>query len=536
MLSEFADNADFDTDGSALEDETKFRICKPWKLAIDSIRNYFGEKIALYYLFISTYCGNLLGMAILGAIFQILYKVGSDDGLFHQFRTITFGIILVGWSTIFLENWKRSEALFAQEFGQIGFEQDQTVRPAFDGKYIRCITNDDMNDEYYPESKRMVKMAFSYSIAFIIIACCVTCVFLLFLLKEYFRKCNCVGGNSLIINTVPSVLNSIQILIFNGIYQAIAIKSNDKENHKYFNSYENSLIFKIFFFSFVNTFNSFFLIAFLSKFFPSLKFCEVKKKINNKTVSIDNCFEVLESRVSSLFIITFIKNIPQFITPLIKKKLKQKLKKKDEGDIITPFTQIDKAIEEQFELEAYQTNLEVDGTMTDYMEMVVQFAFLNLFALSFPAAYVIAFFNNITQIQVDKFKLFNFCRRPVPAGAANIGTWYFILEIISFFGIFTNAGLIAFTSGAFKKNNIMYFTIVLLIFLSVKYLAKMIIPDVPKEAMIIRKRHQNIIDRVVKGFNNKDSNKVFKYKPNIKIGGVIKHNEVDHVHDKNNIK
>ncbi len=47
------------------------------------------------------------------------------------------------------------------------------------------------------------------------------------------------------------------------------------------------------------------------------------------------------------------------------------------------------------------TNQEVDGTAADYMEMIIQFSFLVLFGLSFPAVYILAFINDVAEIQVD---------------------------------------------------------------------------------------------------------------------------------------
>jgi anoctamin-10 len=44
------------------------------------------------------------------------------------------------------------------------------------------------------------------------------------------------------------------------------------------------------------------------------------------------------------------------------------------------------------------TNIEVDGTVGDYMELIIQFGFLNLFAMAFPASFLIAFFTNIVEI------------------------------------------------------------------------------------------------------------------------------------------
>ncbi len=62
--------------------------------------------------------------------------------------------------------------------------------------------------------------------------------------------------------------------------------------------------------------------------------------------------------------------------------------------------------------------------------------------------------------------------------------------MISFISIFTNSGLIAFTSDIFDSNNrIIVFIILSLIFLVVKFLIKFVVPDSPHVVKILMKRH-----------------------------------------------
>ena len=126
--------------------------------------------------------------------------------------------------------------------------------------------------------------------------------------------------------------------------------------------------------------------------------------------------------------------------------LKKRSRTIDEKPVVHPFNKIDSYIEEQSDLQGYATNDEVDGTVDDYMELVIQFSFLTLFGLAFPVSFLLAFVTNVAEIQVDKLKLTKFSRRPFPQGASNIGNWLIILEVITFFGIFCNAGLIVYTS------------------------------------------------------------------------------------------
>jgi len=51
------------------------------------------------------------------------------------------------------------------------------------------------------------------------------------------------------------------------------------------------------------------------------------------------------------------------------------------------------------------TNEDLDGTVGDYLQLVIKFSFLTLFGLSFPPTFAIAFVNNSMEMQMDKLKL-----------------------------------------------------------------------------------------------------------------------------------
>ena len=48
-MADEAESTDFDADGSSISDEIAFNWQKPTTIDIDSLRNYYGEKIALYF-------------------------------------------------------------------------------------------------------------------------------------------------------------------------------------------------------------------------------------------------------------------------------------------------------------------------------------------------------------------------------------------------------------------------------------------------------------------------------------------------------
>jgi hypothetical protein len=84
--------------------------------------------------------------------------------------------------------------------------------------------------------------------------------FLLFLLHT-----GSVGASNA--QTVASVLNAVQIQVLNFVYSKIATALTDRENHRTETMYEDSIIVKIFVFQFVNSYASFFYLAFVAEAF-----------------------------------------------------------------------------------------------------------------------------------------------------------------------------------------------------------------------------------------------------------------------------
>jgi hypothetical protein len=104
-------------------------------------------------------------------------------------------------------------------------------------------------------------------------------------------------------------------MLFNKLYNIIALKMNKFVNHKYRSNFDNSLISKIFIFQFVNSFNSIIIIAFLKKYIIELGGCVKKIKINEEiidTLSKDNyCDEEIYQQLLIIALINFLTNISE---------------------------------------------------------------------------------------------------------------------------------------------------------------------------------------------------------------------------------
>jgi hypothetical protein len=89
------------------------------------------------------------------------------------------------------------------------------------------------------------------------------------------------------------------------------------------------------------------------------------------------------------------------------------------------------------------------GLTADYNEMALQYGFVTLFVCVFPLGPLFALLNNIVEIRVDASRMVINNQRPVPLPASKIGTWFKILQAISYFAVISNACIVAFASSYF---------------------------------------------------------------------------------------
>jgi hypothetical protein len=135
--------------------------------------------------------------------------------------------------------------------------------------------------------------------------------------------------------------------------------------------------------------------------------------------------------------------------------------------------------ENEFEYTQYE------GTFNDYDELIIQFGFVVLFVVVFPAAPILALLNNVIEFRLDASKLMSFTRRPHPKGTFDMGTWYSILNLLSWVMVVSNTALIIFSSAQARSIDSdlrwVSFVIVEHILIGTKLLIEFFVPDVPTD-------------------------------------------------------
>ena len=82
----------------------------------------------------------------------------------------------------------------------------------------------------------------------------------------------------------------------------------------------------------------------------------------------------------------------------------------------------------------------------DYLEMVMTFGYISMFAsvFSFGATCIFGFI--LIEARSDLFRLENNCRRPIPKKDHTIGSWSLIIRMFCALSIFSNIIITSFAS------------------------------------------------------------------------------------------
>jgi hypothetical protein len=207
------------------------------------------------------------------------------------------------------------------------------------------------------------------------------------------------------------------------------------------------LIAKSFIFKFFNSYNSLFYIAFFKQWDETVGGCAVTKHPGTAAhpteIFAHDCLKELQTQLGAVFVLLIVvNNAVEIIAPMYA----QYAAAKENRAVDAQGKEIVKTLPEiEYELAPYES------TFDDFDEMAIQYGYVSLFVVAFPLAPLLALINNFIEIRLDASKISKFCRRPQPEGAHNIGTWFNILEFLSYVSVITNSLICVFQTSVVDR-------------------------------------------------------------------------------------
>ena len=466
----------------------------PQNQPFDLIRNYFGEKVGLYFKFLGHYTNWLLVPGLVGLALQL---VVAATGNFSHPSIPFFSFLIALWGVLMLEFWKRKEQYTALEWGMTDFEATETERPEYKGEEMNSYI-DGSKMIFFPPTKASRRHRCALSLISFFSVLVLACVVAVFIIRALLYR-TAVGSYS---SFVASLLNSFTITVFNILYSHVSTKLTDFENHRTDTLYEDSMITKLFMFQFVNSYSSFFYLAFVAPYRPHPTDDDGQEG-NVGECGYDDCMIPLAINLATVYGMRLtVGNFMEVVLPMIIKHFKDK---KEDEDRTSESLAISTG-EREYRMPVYD---QMKGSIDDYSELAIQFGYMTFFLSALPVSAMFSFLNNFVEIRTDAYKLMKNHQRPRPAGAQDIGSWGAIFAVVTSICVVTNAALIVFTMEVLKMYSDMTRMWVFIGFqwalFSLQYVIAVAIPDEPLQVGIQKQRAEFLNDKILKKVKDDDS-------------------------------
>ncbi|KAK1930623.1 Anoctamin-7 [Phytophthora citrophthora] len=463
----------------------------PMNQPFDRICQYFGVKVALYFLYLGHYTKWLLYPTLVGIVTGITsYSVPRDNyNTVFAYISPLFGAFMTIWMTIYLENWKRLNSRETLRWGTAHFSETVNLRPQFYGERIPSPING-KSTRYFPPREKLKRVAYSWVVISFLILIVFVIVSSIFMLTYDLTKGN--DSDKLVLDDykygsiVSSLANVVQITIMTKIYNYVSIVLVDQENHRTDMEYENSLIVKTVIFQFVNNYAGLFYVAFLKEGFEG---CDI------------SCMHELEYMLAIVFCSRlFVGNITEVAIPrLFVYMSKYRL-----------LGHLDDYKKSDAERELFMAQYDWHGTFDDYTEMALQFGFTTMFVVAFPFAPLLSYVNNYFEIRLDAYRLVFESRRPRPRNVRSMGYWYLVLQAFAAISVCTNGAVVIFTGDFFNdletSTRAWMFSIFIGGMFLFKYFLEVCIDDVPEDVAVQKYRQEFLISKCLYHMPDDDVN------------------------------
>lgn len=437
------------------------RTISPWyrlNLPIHEIHRYYGWETSFYFAWLGFLTKWAFFPGCLGC-FVVFLRLCRNDTLDEDEYTPFYGLVAFLWSVLGLRYWDRQENRLAYQWGTFSLSRYErqkyfALRPQFRG-YLRKSPISGQPEVYYPDYRRRIKYLFSAIVTCAMLMVAFVAMILSLNLQGYIRpKSNLQRWNrehphpfyfqqlaalaeqgqlldatSAWRSLIPVGIHVAFIFTLNQIYRTIAEALTNWENHETEINHKNSLVVKRFLFEAFDCYVALFYLAFY------------ERDVERLRMELMSVFQIDTFR--RLVLECGLPIVLQHFTAQLRHQRGIMLKK----TVLSLFSsQSSPNVVSSTEMQLLELIKDPYEEFDDYIEMVIEYGYVTLFASAYPLAPLISTVANWIEARSDCFKLSYLCRRPVPLRTSDLGMWKILIACIVWMSALTNCLLAGFTS------------------------------------------------------------------------------------------
>lgn len=333
-------------------------------LPLFMLSSYFGERIGMYFAWLTFYTTWLLYISVPG-LFLALCQLFTFQ--IDQYLVPIYCLIVSLWITLMNQEWKRRETELAHIWNMTTYRKHSRERNDYKYEYTISIETGEATKK---SSIRPTVRKIFFSLPMILFG--LTLIAVAFIVFRMWGNMSTSYMNSIIVGSI----NGATVFVLGFIYTYLSSVLTNLENHQYEDEWQNSYIIKIFCFQFVNCYISLFAIAFYDTNLHNLAY-------TMGSIFIVSQFLTHVGQLSSFYWYDLWK------TYIFFKKIAKN----------TTFSSDDVRRKKNVDLETNFIKFDAVDPVFDYCEMVMQIGYLTMFSSAFPIAPILAFLRNIWDIQ-----------------------------------------------------------------------------------------------------------------------------------------
>eukprot|EP00187_Rhodella_violacea_P014053 CAMPEP_0184710592 /NCGR_PEP_ID=MMETSP0314-20130426/1350_1 /TAXON_ID=38298 /ORGANISM="Rhodella maculata, Strain CCMP 736" /LENGTH=845 /DNA_ID=CAMNT_0027172459 /DNA_START=65 /DNA_END=2602 /DNA_ORIENTATION=- len=397
-----------------------------------NIREYFGDKVALYFAFVKSYTQAGLVLAACG-FFVFLGSLFGDRAaaVFLSF----FVLFIAVWSGLTYGQWIiRRSMLVYRWSGFLAFDP-------MEHKIVNSVFKEDYRDDYkgFPTSDpvtkkesvlakptdQLARMAISWLVVLVYV---VLSMYLLYLalqlenvlgdLVDYYAT----EFPILEIGLVATILKMMWMAVYipllnilNAAFRPLAMALTKFENHKTKSSYEDHLLSKLIIFFYISVNANYYHGAFVRR-----EPARVSKLLRNAVI-----IDVIKGNIAKLM-------------PLIQKFVSDNFSKGKKKGSDDWKKHVDPAMKRVLDELDRPGGSSEEQMFMDYFEILRQYILMISFAVAFPLGAVFVMLSSAMEFSGDVLKWCSVERRQFPRRAISIGQWSTAFNLLSYLAIGTN--------------------------------------------------------------------------------------------------
>lgn len=463
------------------------------------LRDYFGDKIAFYFLWMAFYLKWLMPLAALGLFLQFIdWCARTPDNP----TAIPFCVLMSVWCLALPHFWRRQEAKYAISWGSLDLvEQLEPHRPEHWGEQlINPVTS--QVEPHYPLSKRIFKYLISMAAMSLAGCVCVLCILVLLLIRHNIKSevHHHIVGFQIAIAAYVEISNA-------GLDLLTRILT-DHENHRTQTEYETAFLWKGAVLKYMNSFFALYYVAFFKE--HQTLFSEPMECLR------DQCLLDMQAQLG-IFVLfrLLVSNVFEHYYPKVRLWLRtlcgipcrttRLWSMSSYYDNASCMSYMHGQTLELAEMSAteQQAKKERHRNFQQFDEMLLTHGFATLFAVTSPWVCTATLLAVIVEIWVDMKSLLESRQRPFPERARNNEPWGVAFEVYGVLAALTNVLLLIYTSTQYSgwtaTEKIVFFVFLEHVIFGSKLMMQMVFPEVPQAVEVLALKQGSVVHRCLEG-------------------------------------